>query len=186
MINGTKSWIGNAHAAEYIWLAVRTDVEAKLPLAGISMFMVPMAAAGIRTEPHRALSGQICCTVTFDHVRVTAGPAGSDRRARLSGMAVQVQAVNLLLAEAAEKTESGAAHTARLTSSMAGVLAAEVAELLSRDALEILGPTVALAGPDVPGAGIFEQGLRLSVLAFLGGGTNDVQRGLIARGLGLS
>jgi hypothetical protein len=31
-----------------------------------------------------------------------------------------------------------------------------------------------------------KYGLRLSILAFLGGGTNDVQRGLIARGLGLS
>lgn len=38
---------------------------------------------------------------------------------------------------------------------------------------------------DVPGGGSFEYGLRLSVLSFLGGGTNDVQRGLIARGLGL-
>ncbi|MFG2563712.1 acyl-CoA dehydrogenase family protein [Streptomyces sp. NPDC048496] len=233
VINGTKSWIGNAHAAEYIWLAVRTDVEAKLPLAGISMFLVPMAAAGIRTEPHQALSGQICCTVSFDDVRVSdaarvgpvnrgwqvitdtltgervllagelagmsrrqfdellaavradpdsaAGPSGSDKRARLSGMAVQVQAVNLLLTEAVGKAESSAAHTARLASAMAGVLAAEVAEQLSRDALEILGPAATLGTPDAPGAGIFEQGLRLSILAFLSGGTNDVQRGLIAR-----
>ncbi|MBL1103063.1 acyl-CoA dehydrogenase [Streptomyces sp. 5-8] len=238
VINGTKAWIGNAHTAEYIWLAVRTDVDAKPPMAGISMFMVPMASAGIRTEPHRALSGQVCSTVTFDDVRVSdsarigpvnrgwqvitdtltserlllatelagmsrrqfdellatvradpdgaAGPSGSDGRARLSGMAVRVQAVNLLLAEAAAKAESSAVHTARLTSAMAGVLAAEVAERLSRDALEILGPAAALCAPDAPGGGIFEQGLRLSVLAFLGGGTNDVQRGLIARGLGLS
>ncbi|MFI9245137.1 acyl-CoA dehydrogenase family protein [Streptomyces sp. NPDC053086] len=238
VINGTKSWISNAHTAEYIWLAVRTDVDAKLPLAGISMFMVPMTAAGIRTTAQHALSGQVCCTVSFDDVRVsdsarigpvnrgwqvitdtltgerlmlacelagmsrrqfdellaavradpdgTAGPSGSAGRARLSGMAVQVQAVSLLLTEAASKAQSGAAHTARLTSSMAGVLAAEAAEQLSRDALEILGPPAALGTPDAPGAGIFEQGLRLSVLAFLGGGTNDVQRGLIARGLGLS
>ncbi|MFD9460094.1 acyl-CoA dehydrogenase family protein [Streptomyces sp. NPDC060027] len=238
VINGTKSWIGNAHAAEYIWLAVRTDMNAKLPPAGISMFMVPMATAGVTTEPHQALSGQICCTVRFDDVRVSdsarvgpvnrgwqvitdtltgerlllagelagmsrrqfdellaavradpdgvAGPSGSDKRARLSGLAVQVQAVNVLLTEAAGKAGAGPAHTARLASSMAGVLAAEVAERLSLDALEILGPAAALDAPDAPGAGIFEQGLRLSVLAFLGGGTNDVQRGLIARGLGLS
>ncbi|SHH79746.1 Acyl-CoA dehydrogenase [Streptomyces sp. 3214.6] len=244
VINGTKSWIANAHTAQYIWLAVRTDVDAKLPLAGISMFMVPMASAGISTEQHQALSGQICCTVTFDDVRVSdsarigpvnrgwqvitdtltgerlllasdiagmcrrqfdellaagradpdrvLGPPGSAGRARLSGMAVQVQAVNVLLAEAAEqaeraeRAERGAAHTARLAAAMAGVLAAEAAEQLSRDALEILGPAAALHTPDAPGAGIFELGLRLSVLAFLGGGTNDVQRGLIARGLGLN
>lgn len=238
VINGTKSWITNAHTAEYIWLAVRTDLDAKPPLAGISMFMVPMATAGIRTEPHQALSGQICCTVRFDAARVSdstrigppnrgwqvitdtligerlllaselagmsrrqfdellavvradpdsaVGPSGSAKRAKLSSVAVQVQAVNLLLTEAAEKAESSAAHTARLTSSMAGVLAAEVAEQLSRDVLEVLGPAATLCTADAPGAGIFEQGLRLSILAFLGGGTNDVQRGLITRSLGLS
>jgi len=60
------------------------------------------------------------------------------------------------------------------------------AEQVSRDALRILGPTAALALPEAPGAGIFEQGLRLAILAFLGGGTNDVKRGLIAGGFGLA
>ncbi|MGW7820216.1 acyl-CoA dehydrogenase family protein [Streptomyces puniciscabiei] len=237
VIDGTKSWIANAHTAQYIWLAVRTDPEARPPLAGISMFMVPMATAGIRVEPLQGLSGQTCCTVHFDGVRVSdsarigpvnrgwqvitetltgerlllagelaglsrrqldevlavvradpdalAGPPGSAARATLSRMAVQVRAVNLLLTEAAERAESSPAHIARLASSMAGVLAAEASEQLSRDALELLGPAAALSTPDAPGGGLFEQGLRLSVLAFLGGGTNDVQRGLIARGLGL-
>ncbi|MFF8773595.1 acyl-CoA dehydrogenase family protein [Kitasatospora sp. NPDC015120] len=237
VINGTKSWIANADRAEYIWLAVRTDVDARPAIAGISMFMVPMATPGISTEPLRGLSGQTCCTVRFDDVRVSgaalvgpvnrgwhvitetlagerlllagevagqsrrqfdellavvradpdavAGPPGSAARATLSRMAVQVRAVNLLLAEAAERAESSPAHVARLASSIAGVQAAEASEQLSRDALEVLGPAAALGTPDAPGAGIFEQGLRLSVLAFLGGGTNDVQRGLIARGLGL-
>ncbi|MFG3252530.1 acyl-CoA dehydrogenase family protein [Streptomyces sp. NPDC048172] len=244
VIDGTKSWIGNAHTAEYIWLAVRTDPDAKLPVAGISMFMVPMATPGIRTEPHQALSGQTCCTVTFEGVRVPdsarigpvdrgwevitdtlggerlllagevagqcrrqfdellaavradpdglAGPAGPDgsagpdRRAGLSRMAVQVRAVTLLLAHAAETAEARPGHRARLVSAMAGVLAAETVERISLEALRLLGPGAALGTPDAPGAGLFEQGLRLSVLAFLGGGTNDVQRGLIARGLGLS
>lgn len=238
VINGTKSWIGNAHTAQYIWLAVRTDPDAALPLAGISMFMVPMATPGIRTEPHQALSGQVCSTVRFVDVRVdgsalvgpvnrgwqvitdtlaherlllaselagmsrrqldevlaavradpagTAGPPGSAGRARLSAMATLVQAVQVLLADAAEKAETGAVHTARLASALAGVLAAEAAEQLSRDALDVLGPAAALSAPDAPGAGAVEEGLRLSVLAFLGGGTNDVQRGLIARSLGLS
>ncbi|MFI0939893.1 acyl-CoA dehydrogenase family protein [Streptomyces sp. NPDC021020] len=238
VINGTKSWIGNAESAEYIWLAARTDPDAALPLAGISMFMVPMATAGIRTEPHQALSGQVCSTVRFEDARVagsalvgpvnrgwqvitdtlaherlllaselagmsrrqfdetlaavradpagTAGPPGSHRRELLSGMAAQVQAVQVLLADAARKAESGAVHTARLASALAGVLAAEAVERVSRDALDVLGPAAVLGSPDAPGAGAVEEGLRVSVLAFLGGGTNDVQRGLVARSLGLS
>ncbi|MFI0897921.1 acyl-CoA dehydrogenase family protein [Streptomyces sp. NPDC020983] len=238
VINGTKSWIGNAHTAEYIWLAVRTDPQAALPLAGISMFMVPMAAPGIRTEPHQALSGQVCSTVRFEDVRVddsarvgpvnrgwqvitdtlaherlllaselagmsrrqldevlaavradpegTVGPPGSQRRALLDAMAASVQAVQVLLADAAEKAETGAVHTARLASALAGVLAAETVERVGRDGLDVLGPAAALSAPDAPGAGAVEEGLRVAVLAFLGGGTNDVQRGLIARSLGLS
>ncbi|WP_194922094.1 acyl-CoA dehydrogenase family protein [Catenulispora rubra] len=277
VINGTKSWITNAGTAEYMWLAARTDPDANPPMAGISMFIVPMTTAGISTEPLQALSGQTCGTVTFTDVRVgddarvgavdsgwqvitetltgerlllatelagisrrqldellaaarasaaavavgvtgiagsagtagivdpagaagIAGPTGvasiadpagiglpgSAKRAALSAVAVQVQAVCVLLAEAARKAESTTnPHAARLTAAMAGVLAAETGGQLAEEALRILGPTAALSTPDAPGAGIFEQGLRLSVLAFLGGGTNDVQRGLIARGLGL-
>jgi alkylation response protein AidB-like acyl-CoA dehydrogenase len=238
VISGTKAWITNAHTAEYIWLAVRTDSEAKPPAAGISMIIVPMATPGITTQPHVALSGQVSSTVSFDQVRVsdrarvgevnrgwqvitdtligerllltsrfaamgrrqfdellaavradadgTVGPPGSDKRAKLSDMAVKVHAVSVMLTAAAAKAQSSASHTARLASSMAGVLAAEVLGHVSRCALEILGPQAALSTPEVPGAGIFEYGLRMSILAFLGGGTNDVQRGLIARGLGLS
>ncbi|WP_370351582.1 acyl-CoA dehydrogenase family protein [Catenulispora sp. EB89] len=262
VINGTKAWITNAGTAEYMWLAARTNPDANPPMAGISMFIVPMATAGIRTEPLQALSGQTCGTVTLRDVRVDdtarvgavdsgwqvitetltgerlllaaelagisrrqldelltaarasadgsatdavgiAHPAGvagiagitdpagiglpgSAKRAALSTVAVQVQAVCVLLAEAARKAESTTnPHAARLTAAMAGVLAAETGGQLAEEALRILGPTAAINTPDAPGAGIFEQGLRLSVLAFLGGGTNDVQRGLIARGLGL-
>jgi len=61
---------------------------------------------------------------------------------------------------------------------MAGVLGGAM--------LDILGPPAALSGgqPGVPGDGAFEYGLRLSIMYVVGGGTNDIQRGLIARGLG--
>jgi hypothetical protein len=39
--------------------------------------------------------------------------------------------------------------------------------------------------PGVPGGGAFEYGLRLSIMYVVGGGTNDIQRVLIARGIGL-
>jgi hypothetical protein len=58
---------------------------------------------------------------------------------------------------------------------------------LAGEAMDILGPRAALSGevPGTPGGGAFEYGLRLSVMYVVGGGTNDIQRGLIARGLGL-
>ena len=46
-------------------------------------------------------------------------------------------------------------------------------------AFDILGPRAALAGSP------FELGLRLSIKDVVGGGTNDIQRNLIARSLGL-
>jgi hypothetical protein len=42
-----------------------------------------------------------------------------------------------------------------------------------------------LRWPWPPCARAFEYGLRLSIMYVVGGGTNDIQRGLIARALGL-
>ena len=69
---------------------------------------------------------------------------------------------------------------------MAGVMGGELAEDFGEGILEILGPEAALSAdvPGVPGSGAFEYGLRLSMMYVIGGGTNDVQRGLIARGSG--
>jgi hypothetical protein len=63
----------------------------------------------------------------------------------------------------------------------------ELAEEFGEAVLDILGPEAALSGevPGAPADGVFEYGLRLSVMYVVGGGTNDVQRGLIARALGL-
>jgi alkylation response protein AidB-like acyl-CoA dehydrogenase len=80
------------------------------------------------------------------------------------------------------KTRGGGA---RLEAPMAGVLGGELAETFGQTVLDIIGPAGALAGPAAPGGGEFEYGLRLSIMYVVGGGTNDIQRGLIARALGL-
>ena len=61
---------------------------------------------------------------------------------------------------------------------MAKIVGAEVYEDLCEAALDILGTQAALAGT-------FELGARLSIKYVVGGGTNDIQRNLIARGIGL-
>jgi alkylation response protein AidB-like acyl-CoA dehydrogenase len=71
---------------------------------------------------------------------------------------------------------------ARLYPPMAAVLGGDLAEEFGEWVLELLGPEAALA--DAPGG--FEATLRLAPMYVIGGGTNDIQRGLIARALGLA
>ena len=228
VINGQKLWTTGGHTASWVWLAVRTDPDAQPRHAGITVFLVPMDTPGITVQEHRALSGEISCTVFYDDVRVadsarvgevdggwtvitdalageritmgniaatlhrelddllavvradvegTVGPRGSAGRARLGRVAVAIQATRALVSAAIDATAQG--RGARLEAPMAGVLGGETAEEFGEAALEILGPAAALDSAP------FEYGLRLSVMYVVGGGTNDVQRGLIARGLGL-
>lgn len=228
VINGQKLWTTGGHTANWVWLATRTDPDARPRHAGITVFLVPMDTPGITVQEHRALSGEISCTVFYDDVRVpdaarvgevgggwtvitdalageritmgniaatlhrrlddllavvradvegTVGPRGSARRARLGRVAVAIQATRALVSAAIDATAQGGG--ARLEAPMAGVLGGETAEEFGEAALEILGPAAALETAP------FEYALRLSVMYVVGGGTNDVQRGLIARGLGL-
>jgi alkylation response protein AidB-like acyl-CoA dehydrogenase len=193
-----------------------------------------MDTPGITIKEHRALSGEISCTVFYDDVRVPdsarvgevnggwkvitdalagervvmggiaasmlrqlddllaavrpdpgarVGPRGSAARAKLGELAVTLQANRALVATAIGATAAGGG--ARFEAPMAGVLGGELAEAFGEGLLDILGPRGALSGPGAPGGGAFEYGLRLSIMYVVGGGTNDIQRGLIARGMGL-
>jgi alkylation response protein AidB-like acyl-CoA dehydrogenase len=258
VINGQKIWTTDAHVATHVWLATRTDQDAKPRHAGITVFLIPMSSPGITVRQHRALSGEISCSVFYDDVRVpdgarvgevnggwkvitealagerivmggvaasllrqlddllavvradpTAhlGPRGSAARARLSELAAALQA-NRALVAAALGASAGQADTpaggpaavagasaaarasvtadgARLAAPMAAVFGGELAETFGEALLDLLGPAAALSGPGAPGGGAFEYELRLSIMYVVGGGTNDIQRGIIARGLGL-
>lgn len=115
------------------------------------------------------------------------GPRGSAKRATVTDLAVRVQATRALVTAAvqASSTDIGAMFDA----AMAGVMGGDLSEDFGEATLAIFGPAAALRGgsgdSDIPGGGAFEYGLRQSIMYVVGGGTNDVQRGLIARGLGL-
>ena len=233
VINGQKLWGTGAHTANYVWLAARTDPAATPPHAGITVFLFPMNTPGITVQQHRALSGEISCTVFYDDVRVPdsarigdvnggwkvitdalaaervqmgghtarvlrqldelltivrqnpeaiVGERGSAKRRRITELAVQVQASRALVKAAVQATSAG--DGARLEAPMAKIATGEVAEAFGEAALEILGPTGALSSGG-PGGDRFEKGLRLSIMYVVAGGTNDIQRSLVARGLGL-
>ncbi|WP_116916753.1 acyl-CoA dehydrogenase family protein [Williamsia muralis] len=230
VINGQKLWTTGGDTADWVWLAVRTDPNAQPRHAGITIFLVPMDTPGITVQQHRALSGEISCSVFYDDVRIpdsarvgevnggwavitdalageritmggiaaalhrqlddlldlvrtdvagTVGRRGSARRKRLAAAAVAIQATRALVVAAIGATGDGNGG-GRLEAPMAGVLGGETAEEFGEAALDILGPRGALAD-----TGQFEYALRLSVMYVVGGGTNDVQRGIIARLVGL-
>lgn len=235
VINGQKIWTTNAHVADYVWLATRTDPDASPRHAGITMFLVPIDTPGITVHPMTSLSGEVSSSVFYDDVRVPdsarvgdvnggwkvitdalagervvmggiatqlqrqlddllgevrtdvdgiLGPRGSAKRARLGEVLAGLQATRALVGAAIGANAQG---SARLAGPMAGVFGGELAESWGEAMLDIFGPVAALSrgNAGVPAGGDIERALRVSIMYVVGGGTNDIQRGLIARGLGL-
>lgn len=63
VINGSKMWTSLVADADYIWLAARTDPEAK-PHRGLSIFIVPTSAPGFRFSPIHTV-GDVDTNATF-------------------------------------------------------------------------------------------------------------------------
>ena len=70
VINGQKLWTGMMEAADYIWLAVRTDPGASKH-RGISVLLVPRHTPGISSSRLRNLGDNSVASVSFDDVRVS-------------------------------------------------------------------------------------------------------------------
>lgn len=71
VVNGLKTWTSYHTAADYCWLAVRTDPEAPKH-KGLSVLIVPMTSPGIEITPLDLLNDHDIATVRFDGVRVPA------------------------------------------------------------------------------------------------------------------
>ncbi|MGH9026729.1 MAG: acyl-CoA dehydrogenase family protein, partial [Acidimicrobiia bacterium] len=72
IINGQKIFTSLAGDADYVWLAVRTDQEAKKH-KGLSIIIVPLDTPGIKIVPMQLLSENDINQVFYDDVRVPAG-----------------------------------------------------------------------------------------------------------------
>ena len=71
VINGQKIWT-TTFWGQYMFLAARTDREAKPPHAGISMFTVPMPTPGISVKPATTMHGGAFANIFYDDVRIPA------------------------------------------------------------------------------------------------------------------
>jgi alkylation response protein AidB-like acyl-CoA dehydrogenase len=69
VINGSKMFTSGAEFADYIWLAARTDPEAKKH-KGITVFMVPTDSPGYSWKPLNTMPGVQTYYTFYDDVRV--------------------------------------------------------------------------------------------------------------------
>jgi len=69
VINGQKIWT-TTWWGQYMFLAARTDRDAKPPHAGISMFIVPMSTPGITIKPATTMYDGSFANIFYDDVRV--------------------------------------------------------------------------------------------------------------------
>jgi len=72
VINGSKIWTSSAEAADYIWLAARTDPDAKPQHKGITIFMVDAKQPGFSFTPLYTVGGVRSNASYYDNVRVPA------------------------------------------------------------------------------------------------------------------
>ncbi|MCB5912265.1 acyl-CoA dehydrogenase family protein [Streptomyces pinistramenti] len=72
LIDGGKSFTSNAHQADWIWLACRTDPGAPKH-EGISIILVPTTAPGFSWTPIGTVGGLMTTATYYDSVRVPAG-----------------------------------------------------------------------------------------------------------------
>jgi len=71
VINGTKIFTSGANDADYIWLAARTDPDAKKH-KGITIFIVPTSDPGFSHSPIHTVGGGATCMTYYKDVRVPA------------------------------------------------------------------------------------------------------------------
>lgn len=113
------------------------------------------------------------------------GEPGSAERAMLAHLATRLQAARVLGARAS--TAAMSAHGGVADAPMAKIIGSEFDEEFGVEVLRLLGPD-ALLEDGLRDDGLsegwsFEEALRYSIMMVVSGGTNDIQRNLIARSL---
>ena len=71
VINGQKIWT-TTWWGKYMFLAARTDPDARPPHAGISMFIIPMKTPGITIRPATTMYDGSFANIFYDDVRIPA------------------------------------------------------------------------------------------------------------------
>ncbi|WP_236788630.1 acyl-CoA dehydrogenase family protein [Amycolatopsis sp. GM8] len=228
VINGQKMWTSLIEYADYVWLAVRTDPEARKH-KGVSIVIVPTSAAGFSWTKVRTVAGPGTSATYYDDVRVPVGARVADENAGWPLITNQLNHERVALTSAAPvqsalaevrrwaqetKQPDGSRvidaewvrlHLARVhahaeylklrnwriattsglspaEASATKVFGTELAIEAYRLLMEILGAG-AVVREGSPGAmlrGRIERAHRSALILTFGGGTNEIQRDLVA------
>ncbi|WP_067647735.1 acyl-CoA dehydrogenase family protein [Nocardia harenae] len=234
VINGQKMWTSLIAYADYIWLAVRTDPNARKH-KGISMLIVPTTAEGFSWTPVHTMAGpdtsatyyqdvrvpvtsrvgeenggwslvtnqlnhervaltsaaalQLALRQTVEWARETTARDGSrviDRewvQLNLARVHAKVEHLKLLNWEISSRADAGGdAAPRQWDASACKVYGTELSTEAYRLLMEVLGPQAYLR-QDSPGAvlrGRLERMHRAALILTFGGGTNEIQRDIIA------
>ena len=232
VINGQKMWTSLIQYADYIWLACRTDPEAKKH-KGISMLIVPTDVEGFSYTPVHTMSGVDTSATYYENVRVPAdalvgelnggwplvtNQLNNERVSLCSAAPIQTalretiewaqntkdargqrvidnEWVQMNLAKVHAKVEflklinwniaseaTGGGSPSPADASATKVFGTEFATEAYRLLMEVLGPSATLrqgsAGTHLRGR--LERFHRSSLILTFGGGTNEIQRDIIA------
>jgi len=210
VINGQKMWTSLIAYADYVWLAVRTNPEAKKH-RGISMVIMPTTAEGFSWTPVHTMSGIDTSATYYQDVRVpTSSVVGEENGGwKLVTNQLNHERVALVSAQPIYVALNGVREWAQNTkdvhgnrelassadeapspadASAAKVYGTELATEAYRLLMEVLGTSATLR-TDSPGAllrGRIERMHRSCLILTFGGGTNEIQRdiiGMVALGL---
>ena len=231
VINGQKTWTSLATYADYVWIAARTDPDAKKH-KGLTMFVVPTSDPGFDISPIWTIGGMRTNQTFYDNVRVSEKYMVGELNGGWKLMTSQLnhERVSLFPYGPFARLVEGARHWAQNTqlsngkkvidlpyvqtnlaklhanietlrlmiwkqawtlthsqlspaeASTVKVFASEFMVEGYRSLMEIFG-VAGVLDKDSPGAVLHakaERGYRSALILTFGGGTNEVQRDIIA------
>jgi alkylation response protein AidB-like acyl-CoA dehydrogenase len=231
VINGQKTWITNAHFADWVLLVARTS-RGERKHSGITMFEIPLPSPGVEIKVIESMGEAEICDVYFSDCVVPASAvvgkaddgwtqlvSGLERErlmmaSQLLGVAQRVfdrvtsyvtvreqfgkrlcefQTVQHRLAELATELECCEAFVYSLAekavsmptaplgpeTSMAKLKSSEVLKRTALEGIQLMG------GYGYASESEMEQDVKVAIASTIYGGTSEIQKEIIAKGLGL-
>ncbi|MCY1658742.1 acyl-CoA/acyl-ACP dehydrogenase [Dietzia sp. SL131] len=177
VINGQKTWCSNAHFADRILLVARTDSSGKKH-EGITMFDVPADIEGLQITGIETMGGMEVNDLYFTDVRLPAdsviGEVGGGWAQLMTGLNTE----RLILA-ARKVDEADPTALFPREASMAKLKASELSKRVTLECMQSMG------GYGYATEYGMERLVRQAVVSTIYGGTNEVQRDIIGKTLGL-